>query len=161
MRRARSWPVSVPVRTSRSSTRCGGRAGQRSRPIPAQGHPSKPPTPPGADRTERADPRLYAPADGGAVANPARAAMPAVTCPSCGRGSPADAAFCSGCGTKLGPNTAERESRKVVTALFCDLVGSTSLAELHDPEVLRPLLVRYFAEAREAVEGHGGRVEKF
>ena len=45
--------------------------------------------------------------------------------------------------------------------LFCDLVGSTSLGERHDPEVLRPLLERYFAEAREAVERHGGRVEKF
>ncbi len=48
-----------------------------------------------------------------------------------------------------------------MTALFCDLVGSTSLGERHDPEVLRPLLDRYFAEARQAVERHGGRVEKF
>ena len=87
--------------------------------------------------------------------------MSALTCPSCGRGSPADASFCSGCGAKLGPTAAARESRKVVTTLFCDLVGSTSLAERHDPEVLRPLLEQYFAEAREAVERHGGRVEKF
>ena len=87
--------------------------------------------------------------------------MSALTCPSCGRGSPADAAFCSSCGAKLGPTAAAHESRKVVTALFCDLVGSTSLGERHDPEVLRPLLERYFAEAREAVERHGGRVEKF
>ncbi len=87
--------------------------------------------------------------------------MSALICPSCGRGSPADAAFCSSCGTKLGPTAAAHESRKVVTALFCDLVGSTSLGERHDPEVLRPLLERYFAEAREAVERHGGRVEKF
>ncbi len=87
--------------------------------------------------------------------------MSALTCPSCGRRSPADAAFCSGCGAKLGPTAAAHESRKVVTVLFCDLVGSTSLGERHDPEVLRPLLERYFAEAREAVERHGGRVEKF
>jgi class 3 adenylate cyclase/tetratricopeptide (TPR) repeat protein len=87
--------------------------------------------------------------------------MSALTCPSCGRGSPAEAAFCSGCGAKLGPTAAARESRKVVTTLFCDLVGSTSLGERHDPEVLRPLLEGYFAEAREAVERHGGRVEKF
>ena len=82
--------------------------------------------------------------------------MSALTCPSCGRVSPADAAFCSGCGTKLAQNSTDRESRKVVTAMFCDLVGSTSLAERHDPEVLRPLLERYLAEAREAVERHGG-----
>ncbi len=66
-----------------------------------------------------------------------------------------------GCGAKLGATATARESRKTVTALFCDLVGSTSLGERHDPEVLRPLLDRYFAEAREAVERHGGRVEKF
>jgi class 3 adenylate cyclase/tetratricopeptide (TPR) repeat protein len=48
-----------------------------------------------------------------------------------------------------------------VTALFCDLVGSTTLGETHDPEVLRPLLDRYFAEVRSAVERHGGRVEKY
>ncbi len=87
--------------------------------------------------------------------------MAALTCASCGRGSPADAAFCAGCGAKLGATATARESRRVVTALFCDLVGSTSLGERHDPEVLRPLLDRYFAEAREAVERHGGRVEKF
>ena len=87
--------------------------------------------------------------------------MAALTCASCGRGSPADAAFCAGCGAKLGATATARESRRVVTALFCDLEGSTSLGERHDPEVLRPLLDRYFAEVREAVEHHGGRVEKF
>jgi class 3 adenylate cyclase/tetratricopeptide (TPR) repeat protein len=82
-------------------------------------------------------------------------------CLSCGRGNPADASFCMGCGAKFGATATARESRRTVTALFCDLVGSTSLGERHDPEVLRPLLDRYFAEAREAVERHGGRVEKF
>ena len=48
-----------------------------------------------------------------------------------------------------------------MTALFCDLVGSTSLGERHDPELLRPILERYFAEMRSAVERHGGRVQKF
>ena len=90
-----------------------------------------------------------------------RHGVAALTCPSCGRGSAADAAYCSGCGAKLGATATARESRKVVTALFCDLVGSTSLGERHDPEVLRPLLDAYFVEARESVERHGGRVEKF
>ena len=45
--------------------------------------------------------------------------------------------------------------RKVVTALFVDVVGSTSLAESHDPETLRNVLDRYFAEARNVVEPHG------
>jgi len=54
-----------------------------------------------------------------------------------------------------------REQRKTVSILFCDLVGSTTLAEQHDPEVLRPFLRRYFDESRAAIERHGGRVEKF
>ena len=56
---------------------------------------------------------------------------------------------------------ASGQTRRTVTAVFCDLVGSTSLAERHDPEELRPILERYFAEMRSAVERHGGRVEKF
>ena len=50
-----------------------------------------------------------------------------------------------------------RAERRVVTALFCDLVGSTALGEAHDPEVLEPLLARYFDDARAAEERHGGR----
>jgi class 3 adenylate cyclase/tetratricopeptide (TPR) repeat protein len=65
------------------------------------------------------------------------------------------------CGTLLGPAAAPREVRKTVTAVFCDLVGSTTLAERHDPEVLKPVLQRYFEEMRAAVERHGGTVEKF
>jgi class 3 adenylate cyclase len=66
-----------------------------------------------------------------------------------------------GCGTALGATATTRGVRKTVTALFCDLVGSTSLGERFDPEVLRPVLDAYFDEARAAVERHGGRVEKF
>src|SRR5256885_178093 len=50
--------------------------------------------------------------------------------------------------------------RKVVTVLFCDVVGSTSLGERTDPEVLRTLLARYFEHMKEAVERHGAG-EKF
>jgi class 3 adenylate cyclase/tetratricopeptide (TPR) repeat protein len=65
------------------------------------------------------------------------------------------------CATPLGTSTPSREVRKTVTALFCDLVGSTTLGEQHDPEVLRPLLEGYFTEMRTAVERHGGQVQKF
>jgi class 3 adenylate cyclase len=51
--------------------------------------------------------------------------------------------------------------RKVVTVLFCDLVGSTALGESMDPEALQRLLVRYFERMKGIVELHGGSVEKF
>ena len=50
---------------------------------------------------------------------------------------------------------------KVVTVLFCDVVGSTSLGENVDPEALRALLARYFEQMKAIVESHGGTVEKF
>jgi class 3 adenylate cyclase len=51
--------------------------------------------------------------------------------------------------------------RKVVTVLFCDVVGSTALGETTDPEVTRGLLARYFERMKEIVERHGDCVEKF
>ncbi|HEU4529177.1 MAG TPA: adenylate/guanylate cyclase domain-containing protein, partial [Actinomycetota bacterium] len=51
--------------------------------------------------------------------------------------------------------------RRLVTVLFTDLVGFTSLAEDRDPEAVRELLSRYFDTATEAVKLHGGTVEKF
>ena len=51
--------------------------------------------------------------------------------------------------------------RKVVSVLFCDVVGSTRLGESVDPEALRELLARYFDQMKAVVESHGGFVEKF
>ena len=51
--------------------------------------------------------------------------------------------------------------RKTVTVLFCDLAGSTALGERVDPERLRELLAIWFDAMQEAVEQHGGTVEKF
>ncbi len=48
-----------------------------------------------------------------------------------------------------------------MTILFADLVGFTTLSEEQDPEAVRELLSRYFAVAREVIEGYGGNVEKF
>ena len=54
-----------------------------------------------------------------------------------------------------------REERKVVTCLFCDLVGFTARAERMDPEDVRRLLQPYHARLRSELEHHGGTVEKF
>ncbi|HZS61305.1 MAG TPA: adenylate/guanylate cyclase domain-containing protein, partial [Gemmatimonadaceae bacterium] len=51
--------------------------------------------------------------------------------------------------------------RKVVTVLFCDVVGSTALGEATDPEALQVLLARYFERMSGIIESHGGSVEKF
>jgi class 3 adenylate cyclase/tetratricopeptide (TPR) repeat protein len=54
-----------------------------------------------------------------------------------------------------------RDQRKVVTILFCDLVGSTALGESADPEVVRTRMQRYFEDLRRILEQHGASVEKF
>ncbi len=84
--------------------------------------------------------------------------MPA--CPSCGRDNADEARFCSACGVAL-ISKSPREQRKVVTVLFCDLVGSTALGESTDPEALRARMRRYFEDLRRIIERHGGTVEKF
>jgi class 3 adenylate cyclase/tetratricopeptide (TPR) repeat protein len=51
--------------------------------------------------------------------------------------------------------------RKFATLLFCDMSGSTAMAERLDSEAVRELMFRYFHEMRAAIERHGGTVEKF
>ena len=85
-----------------------------------------------------------------------------IVCPTCGRESPDDAAFCASCGAALAaPDTGLLEERKVVTILFADLVGSTAQAERRDPEDVRATLSAYYARLRNELERHGGTVEKF
>ena len=83
-----------------------------------------------------------------------------MVCGQCGSPVGETSKFCPECGTKL-PGESADDVRKTVTALFCDLVGSTSLGERTDPESLRALLERYFTVMRSALERHGGTVEKF
>ena len=56
------------------------------------------------------------------------------------------------------PSTYER---KVVSALFVDLVGFTATSESADPEDVEGMLTAYYAMARAQIEAHGGVVEKF
>jgi class 3 adenylate cyclase/tetratricopeptide (TPR) repeat protein len=82
-------------------------------------------------------------------------------CEQCGAENPSSSRFCGSCGAKLATQSAPRETRKVVTALFCDMSGSTALGEQLDPEVWRGVIQRYFAAMRATIERHGGTVEKF
>jgi predicted ATPase/class 3 adenylate cyclase len=96
----------------------------------------------------------------------------ALACPSCGAAYQPGHVFCEECGTPLGetapaatppppeapPPAAER---RLVSVLFADLVGSTSLAEARDAEETRELLSRYFDTCRRLIALYGGTVEKF
>jgi class 3 adenylate cyclase len=83
-----------------------------------------------------------------------------VSCRACSAEVSEDALFCSKCGARLDEALAT-PVRRVVTALFCDLVGSTELAERTDPEEVDLLLRRYYGHASEAIECYGGTLQKF
>ncbi len=51
--------------------------------------------------------------------------------------------------------------RRIVSVLFADLVGFTSLSEQLDPEDVATVQDAYFATVRETVARHGGVLEKF
>src|SRR5215212_3178986 len=82
-------------------------------------------------------------------------------CPNCGEENPAKFRLCGFCGTPLAPAVPAQEVRKLVTILFCDLKGSTSLGERLDSESLRETMSRYFDAMSESITRHGGTIEKF
>jgi adenylate cyclase len=53
------------------------------------------------------------------------------------------------------------EERRLVTALFCDLVGFTPLSERLDPEEVREVQAAYFSAMNIHVTRYGGMVEKY
>ncbi len=111
----------------------------------------------------------------------------AVSCPSCGSPNSPGTRFCGECGTLLtdGPTAAaadgtaagdpaasdpaasnaatprDQAERRLVSVLFADLVGFTTLSEARDAEAVRDLLSRYFERASAIVQEYGGTVEKF
>ena len=102
------------------------------------------------------------------------------SCPACGTSNSANAKFCGECGTSLAhgsvPTTSDADGavratpplrgppaaeRRLVSVLFADLVGFTTLSESRDAEEVRDLLTRYFETASRIIERYGGMVEKF
>jgi class 3 adenylate cyclase/tetratricopeptide (TPR) repeat protein len=84
------------------------------------------------------------------------------TCRACGTLNPDRAKFCQECGAALSSTgTRSGEERKLVTALFCDLVGFTAASDGADPEDMQARLAAYFPAARAEIERYGGVVEKF
>jgi class 3 adenylate cyclase/tetratricopeptide (TPR) repeat protein len=82
-------------------------------------------------------------------------------CPRCGEENPERARFCLNCGEPMAEAEDRRRERKFATALFADLVGSTSLAEREDPEVVQEVVGRAFDRLAEEVDRYEGLLEKF
>lgn len=68
-----------------------------------------------------------------------------MNCPACGFANQAAARFCGGCAAPLDPNSDSvvQAERRILSVIFCDIVGATSLSERVDPEDLRNLLGIY------------------
>jgi class 3 adenylate cyclase/tetratricopeptide (TPR) repeat protein len=81
-------------------------------------------------------------------------------CRRCGFENPHGMRFCGGCGAPLregitatwGEGDEHAAQRRHMTALFCDLVGSTPLAERLDPEDFREVLAAYQRACTRAIE---------
>jgi class 3 adenylate cyclase/tetratricopeptide (TPR) repeat protein len=94
-----------------------------------------------------------------------------VRCGSCGSDNDPGDRFCGECGAPLSlggspaalakPAAAAVSERRLVSVLFADLVGFTTLSEHRDPEEVRDLLSAYFDRCRSLIERYGGTVEKF
>jgi len=117
------------------------------------------------------------------------ARLGAPSCPQCGTENPPGFKFCGECGAPLGATKPEplppvapvpqsytpshlaaqilqsrsalEGERKQVTVLFCDLVGSTSLAERLGPETMHLLLNRFFELALSEVHRYEGTINQF
>ncbi|HUZ81617.1 MAG TPA: adenylate/guanylate cyclase domain-containing protein [Gaiellaceae bacterium] len=92
-----------------------------------------------------------------------------LACSSCGAAHEVGDLFCAECGTVLtaaapapaAERVAPNAERRLVSVLFADLVGFTTLSESRDPEEVRELLSRYFDVCRRLIGLYGGTVEKF
>jgi class 3 adenylate cyclase/tetratricopeptide (TPR) repeat protein len=98
-------------------------------------------------------------------------------CSACGTEAPLPAKFCPECAAPLtatspptgpvavqssGPTLpSEAGERRHLTALFCDLVGSTDIASRLDPEEWHRISKAYQEAAAAAVTRFGGHVDKF
>jgi class 3 adenylate cyclase len=84
-------------------------------------------------------------------------------CPSCGKENPEGAKFCNECAAPLAEiaQPPAFEERKIVSVLFCDLVGFTAASEQQDPEAVRARIRPYHARLRREIERYDGTVEKF
>ena len=84
-------------------------------------------------------------------------------CPACGVPNGHGARFCNQCGTRLRSRgrATPGADRRVVSALFADLVDYVRMIAEHDPEEVRQRVDAALAAMAEAVHRYEGTVEKF
>jgi class 3 adenylate cyclase/tetratricopeptide (TPR) repeat protein len=94
-------------------------------------------------------------------------------CPGCGAEAGWEANFCGACGATLhhrsgmatlsasATSPALDAERRQLTVLFCDLVGSTALAQRLDPEELRDLIQAYQRACRDVIARYEGHVAQY
>jgi len=70
---------------------------------------------------------------------------------------PAGARFCPSCGH---PTSGPVDERRIVTVLFADIVGFTTLSETMDPERVKRLVDSWFERLVTDITAFGGRVDK-
>ncbi len=92
-------------------------------------------------------------------------------CSKCNFSNGSDDKFCGGCGEKLqdlpDDTHASAEINKElgqdirrVSIWFCDIVGFTTLSNLHDPETIHSLLEQFFEGVDGIVHSFGGTIDK-
>ena len=82
-------------------------------------------------------------------------------CPVCNADNPEAARFCNSCGNRLPERrTTGTSERKVVTVLFCDVKGSTALAEKLDPEDWTEVIDGAFKVLTPPIQRYGGTVAR-
>jgi class 3 adenylate cyclase/tetratricopeptide (TPR) repeat protein len=92
-----------------------------------------------------------------------------VRCPACHGKNPPGAKFCGDCGARLtgapasssADNAAPDAERRQLTVMFCDLVGSTPLAERLDPEELHELLAQYQDACAGVIQHYQGYIARY
>ena len=88
-------------------------------------------------------------------------------CHACGADNPSSSRFCGTCGTMLAekdqmlPEPRDTAEYRQLTVMFCDLVGSTSLAERLGPEALREVVHEHHAACAEVIRRFGGYVAQY
>ncbi|MEN9822821.1 MAG: hypothetical protein RLZ04_1247, partial [Actinomycetota bacterium] len=81
-------------------------------------------------------------------------------CENCDAIVPVGARFCPSCGTPQQASPSQPEERRIVTVLFADLVGFTTLSEHLDPEQVKRLIDSCFERMVTVIGDFGGRVDK-